>query len=133
MRIAVDAMGGDYAPREIVKGAVRAVAERGSATRVILVGRENLVRDELKRCGGNTDRIEVRDAGEVVGMGESPALAVRRKKDSSIGRAVDLVKQGDADAIVRVGAPLNGFDPVFINTERTSSGSRRRVFDHRLA
>jgi glycerol-3-phosphate acyltransferase PlsX len=103
MRIAVDAMGGDHAPREIVRGAVRAAAELNSVTKVILVGQEKPIRDELQRCHGKTDRIEIQDAREVVGMGESPALAVRRKKDSSIGRAVDLVKQGDADAIVSAG------------------------------
>lgn len=103
MRIAVDAMGGDFAPRETVRGAVRAAAELDSATSLILVGREQAIRDELRQCGGTTDRIGIHNADEVVEMGESPALAVRRKRDSSIGCAVDLVKQGRADAIVSAG------------------------------
>jgi len=103
MRIAVDAMGGDYAPREIVKGAVRAARELESSLSLILVGRERDIREELDRCGGTSGRIEILNADEVVAMDESPAQAVRRKKDSSIGRAVDLVKEGDADAIVSAG------------------------------
>ena len=103
MRIAVDAMGGDHAPREIVRGAVRAASELDVVSKVILVGQEDPIRGELRRCEGDTARIEIYNASEVVEMGESPAIAVRRKKDSSIGRAVDLVKQGDADAIVSAG------------------------------
>jgi len=102
MRIAVDAMGGDYAPREIVQGAVDAAAQLDGVTRILLVGDESRIREELP--GGKVpEKIELRQASEVIAMDETPALAVRRKKDSSIGRAVDLVKDGDADAVVSAG------------------------------
>lgn len=104
MRIAVDAMGGDKAPREVVLGAVRAARELTGITRIVLVGDESAIRAELNAGDGlPTDRLEILHASEVVGMDESPALAVRRKKDSSIGRAVELVKHGEADAVVSAG------------------------------
>ncbi len=103
MRIAVDAMGGDHAPREIVKGAVEAARGLDGISRIILVGDEQAIRKELALCGELPDRIEVLHASEVVAMDEAPAQAVRRKKDSSIGRAVDLVKAGEADAVVSAG------------------------------
>ncbi|MBM4142086.1 MAG: phosphate acyltransferase PlsX [Lentisphaerae bacterium] len=103
MRIAVDAMGGDYAPREVVAGAAAAARDLQGFDRLILVGDEQAVRGELQRHGPVSPRIEIRHAAEVVGMDETPALAIRRKKDSSIGRAVDLVKQGEADAVVSAG------------------------------
>jgi glycerol-3-phosphate acyltransferase PlsX len=102
MRIAVDAMGGDNAPREVVKGAVDAVENIRDCT-VILVGDESAIKAELSRCGSNSDNIEIFHASEVVEMGEAPAQAIRRKKDSSIGRAVDLVKKGEAAAVVSAG------------------------------
>ncbi|MBN2301472.1 MAG: phosphate acyltransferase PlsX [Lentisphaerae bacterium] len=102
MRIAVDAMGGDYAPREIVKGAVEAAMRLDRISRIILVGRAEEIERELIGCKAR-DKIEVFNATEIVGMGETPALAVRKKKDSSIGRAVDLVKNGKADAVVSAG------------------------------
>ncbi|MFC1452450.1 phosphate acyltransferase PlsX [Verrucomicrobiota bacterium] len=103
MRIAVDAMGGDFAPREIVKGAVEAAASLRSLTKIILVGREDAVKCELAACSPASDKIEIRHAAELVAMDDSPAQAVRRKRDSSIGRAVDLVKAGEADAVVSAG------------------------------
>ncbi|TFH17322.1 MAG: phosphate acyltransferase PlsX [Lentisphaerales bacterium] len=103
MRVAVDAMGGDHAPREIVAGAVRAAAELTGVSKVLLVGDEAAIRDELNKHRRVSDKIEVKHASEVVGMGEAPAQAVRKKKDSSIGRAVDLVKKGEADAVVSAG------------------------------
>jgi glycerol-3-phosphate acyltransferase PlsX len=102
MRIALDAMGGDFAPREIVAGAVQAVA-LPSVTRIVLVGDEGAVRQELARHGGVPDKIEIRHAAEAIAMDEPPALAIRRKKDSSISRAVDMVKDGSADAMVSAG------------------------------
>ncbi len=103
MRIALDAMGGDFAPREIVVGAVEAARELKSVDKLILVGDETAIRKELARFGNVPGSIEIVHASEVVGMDEKPALAVRRKRDSSIGRAVDLVKAGDAEAIVSAG------------------------------
>ncbi len=102
MRIAIDAMGGDFAPREVVAGAVQA-ASLANITALILVGDEAAIRAELSVCGGDQGKIEIRHASEVVGMGETPAQAVRRKKDSSIGRAVELVRDGLADAVMSAG------------------------------
>lgn len=104
MRIAVDAMGGDYAPQAIVEGALLAVKESKAIDCLYLVGDETAIRAEIARCGGNPGRVEIRHAAEVIGMGESPANAVRRKKDSSISRAMDLVKNGAADAIFAAGS-----------------------------
>lgn len=103
-RIAVDAMGGDFAPREIVAGAVEAARSAISVSKIYLVGNEGAIRAELARHGPMPDKIEIRHASEVVGMDESPAVAIRRKKDSSISRAVDLVKAGQADAVFSAGS-----------------------------
>jgi glycerol-3-phosphate acyltransferase PlsX len=101
MRIAVDAMGGDFAPREIVAGAVEAGHSLKGVSRILLVGREEAIRSEL---GGSVPAfIEIVPASEVVGMDEAPAQAIRRKKDSSISRAADLVRDGRADALVSAG------------------------------
>jgi phosphate acyltransferase len=104
MRIAVDAMGGDFAPQAIVEGAVRAVRACKDIEQLFLVGDEPAIQAELVRCGGNPGRIEIRHATEVVGMGESAAAAVRRKRDSSINRAMDLVKTREADAVFAAGS-----------------------------
>ena len=104
MRISVDAMGGDYAPREIVTGAVRAANSIKGLEKLYLVGDVNAIEDELKKISNKTpDCIEVISASEVVEMGEAPASAIRKKKDSSISRAIDLVKEGKADAIFSAG------------------------------
>src|SRR5438552_16620094 len=100
MRIAVDAMGGDHAPDERVRGALSYREKGGPADRV-LVGRE----DVLRRALGATERegIAVRDARDVVAMDEHPANALRRRGDTSIGVATVMVKTGDADAVVSAG------------------------------
>jgi glycerol-3-phosphate acyltransferase PlsX len=102
MRIAVDAMGGDYAPDEIIKGAFKAASEL-SLSKVILVGDETVIKKKIDGSGLSSSKIDIFHASEVVAMDEAPAMAIRRKKDSSIGRAVDLVKAGDADAVVSAG------------------------------
>jgi glycerol-3-phosphate acyltransferase PlsX len=101
MRIALDAMGGDFAPEVTVAGAIEAAAEYGID--VILVGDRERLTDSLKEKRYPTGRISVIHASEVVEMHESPATALRRKKDSSIRRAIELVKQGNADAVVSAG------------------------------
>ncbi|MEM1059606.1 MAG: phosphate acyltransferase PlsX [Verrucomicrobiota bacterium] len=102
MKIALDAMGGDYAPVNPVEGAVAAVREFPDLE-LILVGQEERIREELEKHGTNEERIRVHHAAEVVEMGDNAVQAVRRKKDSSINRAVDLVKSGDAEAVVTAG------------------------------
>jgi glycerol-3-phosphate acyltransferase PlsX len=103
MRVAIDAMGGDFAPREVVSGAVLAATELDPVSKFILVGDERVLKAELDRHGTVPSKIEILHASEVVEMHESPAVAVRRKRDSSISRSVDLVKLGDADAVFSAG------------------------------
>lgn len=100
MRIAVDAMGGDHAPDEIVRGALL-YRESGGSAEVVLVGRE----EEVRRALGPASRAGVRtaDAREVVAMDEHPASALRRRGDTSIGVATELVKRGETDAVVSAG------------------------------
>lgn len=101
MKIAVDAMGGDHAPAAIVAGA--GLAARQLDAEIILVGREEAVRAELARQGLDLPNLRVHHAAEVVEMDESPRLALRQKVDSSITVAVDLVRDGEADAAVSAG------------------------------
>lgn len=103
MRIAIDAMGGDYAPAEIVKGTVEAARLHPDISRLFLVGDERLIQQELDRLGSIPSSVELRHASEVVGMNEAPAVAIRRKKDSSIAISMDLVKKGEADAVFSAG------------------------------
>ncbi len=100
MRIAVDAMGGDHAPDEIVRGALL-YREEGGAADVVLVGREDAVRRALG--GRAASGVDVVDAREVVAMDEHPATALRRRADTSIGVATALMKGGEVDAVVSAG------------------------------
>lgn len=97
-------MGGDFAPSALVEGSVRAARELTTVSKLVLVGDETRVKAELARYGAIPPKISIHHCTEVVEMGESPATAVRRKKDSSINRAVDLVKEGQADAIFSAGS-----------------------------
>ena len=103
MRIALDAMGGDYAPKNIIEGAVLALKEYSYVEKLYLVGDAAAVENELKRLDFSDPRIEIFHASQVISMKESAAKAVRQKKDASICRAVDLVKGGSADAVVSAG------------------------------
>ncbi|NLO89290.1 MAG: phosphate acyltransferase [Clostridia bacterium] len=100
MKIAVDAMGGDYAPGEIVKGAVEAAAELG--VEIILVGNSILIREHLG--DKEPENITIVHCNEYVGMDEQPAAALRKKKDASIAVATRLVKEGKADALISAGS-----------------------------
>jgi glycerol-3-phosphate acyltransferase PlsX len=104
MRIALDAMGGDFAPVNPVAGVVQALREYGDFS-VILVGDEEKVRAELAKhdASGLESRISYHHASQVVDMKDSGLDSVRRKKDSSVSRAIDLIKQGEADAVVSAG------------------------------
>lgn len=99
MKIAIDAMGGDNAPSEIVKGAILAVQKY--PCEIILVGNESIIRSEL---GDTHLPITIHHAEEVITMGEHPADAVRCKKDSSIVVATRLVQCGEADAVLSAGS-----------------------------
>ncbi len=102
--IALDAMGGDYAPKETVSGAIEAVKEF-SGISVILVGRENDIKAELNAYEDYPkDRISIVNADEIIDMGEVPTLAIKEKKNSSLVVAMKLVRDGKADAIVSAGS-----------------------------
>ena len=103
VRIAMDAMGGDNAPGEIVKGVMDALAQADDVM-VYLVGKEDVVRQELAKYTYDEKRIEVVPASEVIEMAEPPVMAIRRKKDSSIVKALHLVKDGTCDAFVSAGS-----------------------------
>lgn len=111
IRISIDAMGGDHAPREVVHGAVLAALEYKLA--ILLVGPEDILRAELNRpvikqlLGGKdpeAHNISIVHASEVVQMGEKPGWSVVKKKDSSIVVATKLVREGKADGIVSAGS-----------------------------
>lgn len=102
-RVALDAMGGDNAPGEIVKGAVDAVNSR-KEIEVILTGKEEVIKQELAKYTYPEEKIRIVDATEVIETAEPPVMAIRRKKDSSIVKAMKLVKEGEADAFVSAGS-----------------------------
>ncbi|KAF0146462.1 MAG: phosphate acyltransferase PlsX [Nitrospirae bacterium] len=102
MKIALDAMGGDYAPAATVDGAVETVREYDDLE-VILFGDESQLKKELKGKKYPSHCIHIRHTSQIIGMHESPVSALRKKKDSSIRRAVDAVKLKEADAVVSAG------------------------------
>lgn len=102
-KIALDAMGGDNAPAEIVKGAVDAVASREDI-KVYLVGQTDAVQEELNKYPYPKERIEIVEAPEVIEMAEPPVQAIRKKKQSSMVVAMNMVKQKEADAFVSAGS-----------------------------
>jgi len=103
VKVALDAMGGDNAPGEVVKGAVEAVSEK-QQIEVFLVGQEERINEELKKYSYDQERIHVVDAKEVITNDEAPVMAIRKKKDSSICVALNMVKKGEADAFVSAGS-----------------------------
>jgi len=104
IRIALDAMGGDNAPRVEVEGAAQALRELPPEFRVQLIGRSADIETALaKTTGADRSRIDVVDAPEVVGMGEKPLAAIRGKPRSSIAVGLELQKKGDSDAFISAG------------------------------
>ena len=103
IRIALDAMGGDFAPEVPVEGAVAAVAELPESCEILLVGRQDEVRAQLAKHAVASERFRVVDAPDVVGMGEKPLAAVRGKPKSSIAVGLGLQKKGEADAFISAG------------------------------
>ena len=102
-KIALDAMGGDNAPKEIIKGAMEAVSAR-SDIKVILTGKEDVIKEELAGYTYNKEQIEVVNTTEVIETAEPPVMAIRKKKDSSIVVGLKMVKNGEADAFVSAGS-----------------------------
>ena len=105
MRIALDAMGSDRAPAVEVEGAVGALLDLSDDVRVVLVGDTGRIEAELARFPhARRDRLEIHHASEVIEMGEAPATAIRRKRDSSIVVGVNLLKAGKVDAFISAGS-----------------------------
>jgi glycerol-3-phosphate acyltransferase PlsX len=101
MKIAVDAMGGDHGPAIVVEGAVAAAREFGAS--VVLVGDRTAIETQIQRLGAQSLGLEIRHTSEVVGMAESPSQALRRKRDSSLRVAAELVRDGKAAAFISAG------------------------------
>lgn len=102
VNVALDAMGGDNAPDEMIRGAIDAV-NKAPDIHVCLVGQEEKINAFLSSCSYNREQISVVNATEVIETGEHPVNAIRKKKDSSIVKALGLVKSGEADAFVSAG------------------------------
>lgn len=103
VKVVVDAMGGDNAPEEIVKGAVEAVRQRDDIY-IYLTGRKTEIEKELQKYTFPKERMEIVHAEEVIETAEPPVMAIRKKKDSSIVVGLNMVKRGEADAFVSSGS-----------------------------
>ena len=103
IRIAVDAMGGDFAPQACVKGAVDALRE-DSRIELILLGDKNAIEAELAGLSAGNDRISVIHCTETIEMAEAPVAAIQKKKDSSMVRGLMMVRKGEADAFISAGS-----------------------------
>jgi glycerol-3-phosphate acyltransferase PlsX len=104
VRIAVDAMGGDHAPRNIVQGAVEAMLRGPTERRIFLVGQSEAIKAELSRFDTSGLSIKVVHASQVVEMEDPPTASVLQKPDSSISRAMELLQNGEVDAVVSAGS-----------------------------
>ncbi len=103
MRIGVDAMGGDFAPAGVVKGALDAEGLLGDDDKIVLIGDESAIREHLAEADGHERFIRIEHAGEVIGMDESPVEALRQKPGSSIAKMATLAAAGELDAIISAG------------------------------
>jgi len=102
MKVVVDGMGGDNSPKAIVEGCV--LAQKEYDIDIIITGKEELIKKELEKYEYNSEKITVVDAREVISTNETPVKALKTKKDSSLVKALELVKNKDADAIVSAGS-----------------------------
>src|SRR5687767_3894388 len=129
MRVAVDVMGGDHGPAVVIQGARQALLSNDKITELHLVGREDEIRRHLTELGLNDSRVQIVHASEFLTMEDKPIEGLRKKKDCSILRAVDLLRLQKADALVSPGntgglvaaatirlRPLSGVDRVGIAT-----------------
>ncbi len=103
VNVAVDAMGGDNAPVETVKGAIEAI-NADKRVKVFLVGREPVIREELGKYTYDANQLEIVHTEEVIETAEPPVMAIRKKKDSSIVKSMYMVKEGTCDAFVSAGS-----------------------------
>ncbi len=103
VKVAVDAMGGDNAPAAIVQGAVDALNAQ-ERLKIFLVGRKEAIENELQKYTYDADRLEIVHTEEIIETAEPPVMAIRKKKDSSIVKAMNMVKEGVCDALVSAGS-----------------------------
>jgi len=103
MRIGLDIMGGDYAPKEAIAGAVEAKAVFGPDVQIVLIGDSDLAKSQLDKCSANHDDFEFVHTTELIGMGEHPTKAISQKKDSSIVVGYKLLASKQIDAFVSAG------------------------------
>jgi glycerol-3-phosphate acyltransferase PlsX len=101
MKIAIDVMGGDYAPEEIVKGSISSLKERN--LEIILLGEEKRIYEELKKYNFKNNNLSITNCKDTITAGEFPLSALRTKKESSILVGIDLLKTGEADAFISAG------------------------------
>jgi len=102
MVVVVDGMGGDFSPNAVVEGCIAAIKEYDID--ILITGPEDLIREELKKHTYDNNKIKIVNATEIINTNEHPVTAVKRKKDSSLVKALNLVKTGDADAIISAGS-----------------------------
>lgn len=102
MVVVVDGMGGDFSPNAVVEGCVAAIKEYD--INILITGNEDLICEELKKHTYDSSKIRIVAASEVISTSEHPVMAIKRKKDSSLVKALNLVKSGDADAIISAGS-----------------------------
>lgn len=103
MRLAVDVMGGDHGPEELLQGVKLGLADQADISQLYIVGSEPVLRSSFNRIGLTDPRVRIHPASEVLTMEDKPVLGLRRKKDCSILRAVELVKSGEVDAVISSG------------------------------
>lgn len=103
VNVAIDAMGGDNAPTEIVKGAIEAINE-SDKIKIVLVGKEDVIKQELDKYTYNANQVEIVHTSEIIETAEPPVMAIRKKKDSSIVKGMQMVKEGACDAFVSAGS-----------------------------
>lgn len=103
MIIVVDGMGGDFAPELVVEGCIQAVKEY-EGIHIIITGKKELIKNELDKREYKGNKIEILNAEEVISTNEAPVKAIRRKKDSSMVKALELVKEGKAQAVISAGS-----------------------------
>ena len=103
VKVALDAMGGDNAPVEIIKGGVDAINE-SNKVKIYFVGQEDVIKKELSKYTYNEEQAEIVNATEIIETAEPPVMAIRKKKDSSIVKALTMVREGKCDAYVSAGS-----------------------------
>jgi glycerol-3-phosphate acyltransferase PlsX len=103
MKVGLDVMGGDFAPKSTISGAILAQKESPSGGQIVLIGPEDTIREEVSRAGGDPGDFIIVHAPDVIGMGEHPTKALASKPDSTIARGYQLLKQGEIDAFASAG------------------------------